>query len=258
MENKISILIVTYNSLDKFKKCFDSLKKILNRDDVFEVLIFDNKSNQETVNFLKQIEDQQKIKVFYSEKNLGCGGARKELMKKASGNKVLILDPDIVVIDELFLDKLITKEKESSIGIVGCAGGNINKSKIQFDMVPDDYEGLVDAVCGYCQFFDTEILKECQIDDFYYPNGEEDFDFCLQVKQKLDKEVYKFSQEIFGLIHDYSYTNRDNLDLRNKNFKYMFNKFNLYDAGFLNKIIFKIKSNILFRKIDRLIGKINK
>jgi hypothetical protein len=182
----------------------------------------------------------------------------KKLMSKASGNKILILDPDVVIKDDVFLDKLINKEKENNIGIVGCDGGFIDKDKIQFKMCNNNFEGIVDGVCGYCQFFDSKILDKCQIDDYYYPNGEEDFDFCLQIKKEFNKDCYKISQENFGLTHDYSYTNRDNLDLRNKNFKYLFDKFDLYENGFINKVSFKIKSNVIFRKINRLIGSINK
>jgi glycosyltransferase involved in cell wall biosynthesis len=80
MQNKISILIVIYNSLDKFKKCFDSInKKLLNREDIFELIVFDNNSDEETKAFLKSLETNSKIKIFYSDKNLGCGGARKKI-----------------------------------------------------------------------------------------------------------------------------------------------------------------------------------
>lgn len=250
--------MVTYNSLNKLKKSLLGLEETLKREDVIELIIFDNGSDQKTVIFLKQFSDLEKVKVIFSKKNLGCGGARKELMSLVKGNKILSLDPDIIVKNNSFLDLLIDAEACDNFSIIGFAGGNINKEKIQFDIVKDDYVGEVDAVCGYCQFFDKDILdKGCAIDSFYKINGEEDFDFCLSAEKVTGKKSYKLKQDNSKLFHDYSYTNRNNLDRRNKNFKYMFKKFGIYEKSFTGKLKFYIKSSVIFKKINRLIGKIS-
>lgn len=259
IKNKISIGVITYNSFNKTKKSLDSVISLLDRKDVLELVILDNNSESKLVNFLEKFEkSHRKIKIIFSDKNLGCAGGRKKLLPLLKGNKILSLDSDVIVNEESFLDKLISVEQKSEIGLIGCAGANIDYEKIEFKLVEENYDGFVDAVIGYCQFFDKSIIdKGVNYDDYYYPNGEDDIDFSMQISKKLDLKCYKVTQKGFGLIHDYSHTNRGDVLKRDKNFKHIFKKFQIYNKNPCGRIKFAIDSSVILKKIKRCLGKIN-
>ena len=52
IETDIDVILLTYNNIENTKKCIDLLYE---HTDNFGLLIFDNKSNDGTVEFLKEL-----------------------------------------------------------------------------------------------------------------------------------------------------------------------------------------------------------
>lgn len=259
MNNNISISIVTYNSLSKTKMCLESVSMLLKREDILELLIWDNDSDDSMKDYLVEFsKNNNKTRIIFSNENIGCSGGREKLFNLTQGNKILSLDSDVVVTRDSFLDKLINAEEDTQTGLVGCAGAMIDYNNIEFALVDENYSGPIDAIIGYCQFFSKNIISNgVNYDNYYYPNGEDDIDFSMQIKKNLNLECYKLPQLDFGLIHEYSHTNRNNFDKRNKNFKHIFKKFQIYDKNPYGRIKFTIKASVLIKKIKRCLGKIN-
>ena len=57
-----SIIILTYNHLEKTKKCIESIKTYT-KNEVYEIIVVDNNSNDDTINWLKTQSD---ITVIYN------------------------------------------------------------------------------------------------------------------------------------------------------------------------------------------------
>jgi len=69
---KTSIIILTKNSLSFTKKCLESL---IAYTDNFELIIVDNGSDKETVDYLKLLDKEKTeyddVKVIFNKKNMG-------------------------------------------------------------------------------------------------------------------------------------------------------------------------------------------
>lgn len=62
-----SIIILTYNNLEKTKLCLESIRKYT-KEEVYEIIVVDNHSTDGTKEWLKVQND---IKVIYNDTNLG-------------------------------------------------------------------------------------------------------------------------------------------------------------------------------------------
>ena len=228
-KNKISVIILTHNRLEAVKKCFESLKKILKRKDIFEFIILDNASKDGTAEFVKEFsKTSPKIKVVFSPKNLGCAGGRNTLIKIAKGNIILILDSDIEITSEKFIDTMLEKLEQPEVGIVGLQGNYLDPSTMVFEELPENFEGYADFISGFCQMFKSEVLeKGCEIDTFYNPYYAEDVDFCYQIKKNLNLNVYAISKQGSGVIHNWGQTNLGSDKENIGKLKYLFDKFQL-------------------------------
>ena len=89
----ISIIIVSYNACELLKKCIDSI--IDNVSYEYELIIVDNASDDETVNYLKNISE--KCKVIFNERNLGFSKANNIGVNNSTGDLIHFLNPDTVV-----------------------------------------------------------------------------------------------------------------------------------------------------------------
>ncbi len=96
MEKKlVSILIVSYNAEKYIKKTVKSCLHQTHNN--IEVLLLDNNSQDKTVEIVKRIEQQDKrLKIFESKKNLGPYKGLNFLLEKAGSEYIAIQDHDDV------------------------------------------------------------------------------------------------------------------------------------------------------------------
>ena len=83
---KISVVMPVYNEYNTIKIIIEKVMKVKNVD---ELVIVDDYSTDGTREILKGIEDE-KIRVFYHEKNLGKGAALRTGFSKVSGDVIVI------------------------------------------------------------------------------------------------------------------------------------------------------------------------
>lgn len=87
----ISIIIVSYNSLDPLKDC---LKSIASQTGVsFEIIVIDNDSKDGTPELLKS----QNVNALFPMRNIGFGAAANLASKQAIGKYLFILNPDTIL-----------------------------------------------------------------------------------------------------------------------------------------------------------------
>ena len=89
MKKKLLIFIITYNASHRLKRVFKRINfKKINRYD-FKILISDDKSNDDTIRYIKYLYSKNKNKIVYkiNPKNLHYGGNIKSCINFAINNK---------------------------------------------------------------------------------------------------------------------------------------------------------------------------
>jgi len=110
-EYLISIVIVTYNSADYVEACINSICARRGRTAYgLEIVVVDNHSSDDTVRILK--ERFPSVELLENDENYGWGRANNQGVARATGDFVVILNPDTLA-EEGWLDALIQP-------LVGC------------------------------------------------------------------------------------------------------------------------------------------
>lgn len=194
---KVSIVLLTYNNYEKFVRCMSSMFAFIHDKRIKEFIILDNGSYQvELKEFLTDMENQiKKFKVIFSNENLGIGRGRKLLFDMATGDYIISLDSDVVILNPMaFLEVYFKALSIDKMMLVGGGGGNhpyfpsMERENIDNKDSPDSPEELkvVDEVAGWFTGFKSSILKknggQIEMDEQFSPFWAEDSDFCVQIK----------------------------------------------------------------------------
>ena len=115
MKPELSVIIVNYNGLNYLKECLESLTKMLSGI-VFEIIVIDNDSKDESCKYIKQHFPE--VKLIESKINHGFGKGNNQAAKQALGDYLLLINNDTIVLDNLkpVLDSL---KFDKTIGVVG-------------------------------------------------------------------------------------------------------------------------------------------
>ena len=195
---KLSIIIPCYNEKATIniilKKVIDSLEseKILN----YEIIIVDDHSTDGTIDILKKL-NQEKISVYFHEKNLGKGGAIQTGIKHISGDIILIQDADLEY-DPFDYKKLLLPFFETNADVVYgsrfLGGGKYVRTHFFWHYIANKILtfvcnlfinlNLTDMETGY-KVFKSSVLRSITI-------KENSFSFEPEVTIKLAKKKYKF------------------------------------------------------------------
>jgi glycosyltransferase involved in cell wall biosynthesis len=190
-EQKISIIVLTYNALEYTKKCLASIHK--NTKLPYELVIVDNCSSDGTREWLKKeyFDDEVAagiVSVWLPEENLGVAGGRNFGIKQTTSDIIIYLDNDTEVSkgwDTLMVHHL---KSHYRVGIVGKSGVDVRcLDPITWETVyMVNGQAEVDAVSGFCFGFKRELLDLIGENYTGFPNNRfwhEDLDFCLRAKK---------------------------------------------------------------------------
>ena len=115
MEEKVDILLATYNG-EKYLK--EQIESILNQTyKNIQIIISDDCSKDATREILKEYENNEKIKVFYQEKNLGYVKNFEFLLQQVESDIYMLSDQDDVWKKEK-VEKTIEKLKQENLDLV--------------------------------------------------------------------------------------------------------------------------------------------
>ena len=186
INKSISFVFLTHNRPEKTIDYIDTYIKVLYRDDIKELLIYDNDSTSgELLAYLRKIEKENpKIRIIYGLENIGVAGGRDVLFKEAKGDIIFSLDSDSKLINERFIDEAKEILNDPGIWICGTVGAYFKSWKFSSheDLNDDNYyEGDVDMISGCCQIFRRDLLDKVSIDLVFKPFWYEDTDFSFQV-----------------------------------------------------------------------------
>ena len=197
---KLSVQIVTYNSLKFLEDCLESLLNQTFKD--FQVLVIDNYSTDGTLNFLK--EKYPGIFIFRNSKNVGFAKAHNQGFTLINGDYILVLNPD-VILEPNFLEKLLAAAEKKKAGF--SFGGKLLKiktgnqelgKKIKTKII--DSTGL--KIYSWGQFRDRGEGEE---DKGQYDKKKDVFGIsgaCVLYRRKFLKEIGFFDEDFFAYKED--------------------------------------------------------
>lgn len=220
----VSIIIVNWNAGDLLRECIDSIFKF-GEEYVKEIIVVDNCSSDGSV---AGIETEAKIKLIVNSKNLGFAKACNIGFRKATGEYVLLLNPDTRIKEGTLIDCINFISANTKVDILGCRHvDEIGRTKISCARFPtsktflNDIVGLskispkyfpsatlmtdwdhessreVDQVMGAFMFMRTKIFeKHGYFDERFFVFFEE-LDFCLRVKQSGGRVFYNAEISIY-------------------------------------------------------------
>jgi N-acetylglucosaminyl-diphospho-decaprenol L-rhamnosyltransferase len=127
---KASIIILDYKKSKRVCENVENLQKQI-AGFPFEIIIVDNSCNLENAEKLKTLQKYENVKVLINEKNVGYVQGNNQGAKMASGQYLLIVNPDIVCRDKGTLQKLIEyMDSHPDIGILGPKQINDNDGSV--------------------------------------------------------------------------------------------------------------------------------
>jgi GT2 family glycosyltransferase len=216
MKNKISFLVIVYNGIEVTKKCINSLLKFERHCEIF---LLDNGS-EEPIFFEFSKYSDPRLNIYKSKTNLGVVGGRNFLLKKATGDFLVFVDNDIELLNSVG-QKIIENLNDLSIGIYGQRGIIFSSDFRPFVVLDKE----VDAIAGFFQCFRKDLIKEIGfLDEKFLIYGQEDFDFCLRVKEKNFKVIADNSLPIIHHEHVSSSSIKNIENLKKRNFEYFVEK----------------------------------
>ncbi len=113
----LSIIIVSWNSQKFIRENLEAIYKNTKNID-FEIFCVDNNSQDKTVKIIKK--EFPKVKLIANDKNLGFAKANNQAIRKSKGRYVLLLNPDMRVLEGT-LEKMVQwMDKDSDVGVGGC------------------------------------------------------------------------------------------------------------------------------------------
>lgn len=165
-EPKISILIPNKDHIDDLDKCIQSILKKSTYDN-YEIVIIENNSTEDsTFAYYKSLEENEKIKVVYWEREFNYSAINNFGASKATGEYYLLLNNDVEVLTEHWLEELLMFAQRKDVGAVGA-----------MLYYPDDtvqHAGVIVGLGGVAGHSHK-----------YYPRGEWGYSYRLTIAQNL-------------------------------------------------------------------------
>jgi GT2 family glycosyltransferase len=93
-DDPVSVTIVTYNSGRFIRRCLESVLE--QKYPHLEVIVIDNASTDGTIDILEQFEGR--CRILYNEANIGFAAAQNQAIALSSGQWVLTLNPDVLLL----------------------------------------------------------------------------------------------------------------------------------------------------------------
>ena len=212
LNNKISVIILTWNSEKYIEKCINSLiRDLIYAEKKYEIFVIDNGSTDKTLLILKVLGKKIKnLVVDKFEKNLGTTISRNMGMKKSKGKYIFILDSDTEIKRGTINTLIETIDKGNKVGIVAprlfYPDGSIQASCKRFPTIKT-------KIYKYMPFYTTRNIAEK--DELYDGNCEKrskqcsEVDYCISAAWMVNREAVNdigfFDENIFYAPEDVDY-----------------------------------------------------
>lgn len=221
MQNKISIIIPTYNSVSSLKILLDLLVK---KKDI-ELIVINDGSTDETDELIKEYNN---IKYISYKKNKGIAFARNKGLQKVTSKYFTFIDADDQI-DDNMLEILYKECEDNNLDLCICNYNEIInnksiKSKYRYDnniynskqLLEKTFKDQVSTIV-WAKLYKTKVFKEIKFNENLKINEDYEYVFtCFKKAKKvklLDQYLYKYYK------NNNSITNNLNcIDIKNNNY----------------------------------------
>lgn len=253
----ISFIIVNYNTKVVTEECINSILNNKLIDSLFEIIVIDNDSTDDSSNYLKKVFNKYKnVKIIKNIKNVGFGNANNIGFRESKGEFLIFLNSDTVVSHTNFNVLLNQFSLEKKIGFLSSLVLNSNNTiqSIGYDRPSLKNDFKVNMLYWNFNFiksvrlskYNKKGLKQvgwvsgcfmiCSKDDFLKLKGfdpnifmyAEDLDICLRM-ERIGKRNYIYDETSIYHLHGKSSNNNklfEKLYKQKKNYFYVLEKNN--------------------------------
>jgi GT2 family glycosyltransferase len=225
----LSIIIVNYNLAKEIDNCLSSFLKVAESaiKFSFEIIVVDNNSFEKDIFEVEKKYQNDNIKFFYLESNLGFGKGCNFGFSKANGIVTCFLNPDTIIKEDIFTPIIDIINSDKKLGIVGpkqqlykdffdfsagyspnlffeflgLLGINIFFEGFVINLIKKFSKNKVlkvNWILGACIFIKSEIFKKVNGFDKDFFMFFEEVDLCKRVKN-LGYEIKYYS--MYSIYH---------------------------------------------------------
>jgi len=226
MNEPASLIILTKDCLPYTEKCLDSLFAYTEN---YELIIVDNGSKQDTINYLENLKKIKKLKIIYNKENKGSAYAWDQGIKIAKYDYIGIIDNDVVFTPNWlsYLQQCFRDHPDcgaSSPTTCFCGGKRCDKEiqNKRFEMTQEDINnyakslkfGYIDChIFGFAFLTHKKVIDKIGVFDWrrYGVGTYEERDYFWRAK----KVGFKTYWVTHAYIHHYGHTTfiNDKLDI---------------------------------------------
>lgn len=159
MQKTIGIVILNFKAYQETIKCIASIRNTL--EEFYQIVVVDNGSDNNSYEYLKEYyKDWKGIDVIKNKKNLGFAKGNNVgiyyLRNRYHTDFVLLLNSDTVIVDKLYIHKLLAKYKKG-IGLIEAnilnEKGNFTQPELEDVSVWGNLFRLVQICCRYYDIY---------------------------------------------------------------------------------------------------------
>ncbi len=226
---EVSIIIPTRNRLDLLKPCIDSILEKTSYEN-YRIHIVDNNSDDiDTLDYLNRIvSDGITVQQFSAPFNFAA--INNASISQSKSDIICMLNNDITVISEDWLEELVSHASRPEIGAVGAKlfyphehiqhagivmgiGGVASEAFKRLHRTDDGYIhracliGNYSAITGACMAFRKSVWKDISgFNEIEVPNAFGDVDFCLKARKAGFRNLFT----PFAELHHHESASRGN------------------------------------------------
>lgn len=211
---KVSIIIPNMDHTQDLKVCINSILEKTTYSNYEIIIVENNSKNEETFEYYKELEKNEKIKIiYYEEKKFNYSKIINFGVREASGEYVMQLNNDTEILTPNWLEELLGYAQRKDVGAVGVklyypdntiqhagvivglggVGGHILKNlpkDVRGYFARDSFVQNLSAVTAACIISRKEIYEEVGYMDENFEVAFNDLDFCLKIREKGYLIVY--------------------------------------------------------------------
>lgn len=211
-EPLVSILIPNKDQVSTLRRCVESVERSTYKN--YEIIIIENNSTEsETFAYYQELQDMQKAKVVVWEKGFNYSAINNFGASHAKGSYFILLNNDIEIITEGWIEEMLGNCQRPEVGIVGArlyypnntiqhAGIVVGIDGIAANMFPELRRGQegyyhkaalqlnYSAVTAACMMVSRDIFEKVHGLEEKLAVAFNDLDFCLRVREAGYLVVY--------------------------------------------------------------------
>lgn len=248
IKSEVTIIVQTYNQLEKTKRCIDSI--IQYTEDVdYDLILIDNGSESEILNYFESIDFPKKT-IIHVDNNIGSAFPGEIISLNMLSNYVAYIASDMIVTKNWLSNILKVMKYDSRIGLVNPVSSNISNFQ-NANLVYSDYDDMQEKAAKF-NLSDMSkweerirvitlghvLRKECiyaigwPINDFGFMHDFMDDDMAFRIRRAGYKVVVAGDTWI---CHDHPQSERDmeklqkSIEIGRANFKQKYHDIDAWD-----------------------------